>query len=165
MTIVNVIFLFLAVLVLVPALLVVTTRNIFHSALWLVVSLSAVSGLYAMLAADFLFAVQLLVYVGGVMILMLFGILLSGKPSDWAGSQVNDKAWAAALLSALVGAALIGAVQGWPAMTVVQDPLVTTGRLGQLLVTGMLLPFEVISLVLVSALVGAIYFSLKRKAA
>jgi len=162
MTIAHVIFAILAVFVLLPALLSVVTKNIFHSALWLIVSLSGVAGLYAMMAADFLFAVQLLVYIGGVMILMLFGILLSGKPSDWQGRQVNEKAWAAALLATLVCAALIGVVREWPAVTVASEPQTTTGPLGQLLVTGMILPFEVISLVLVSSLVGAIYFSLKK---
>jgi NADH-quinone oxidoreductase subunit J len=165
MSVSDVIFYFLAVLVLVPALLVVTTKNVFHSALWLILSLSGVAGMYAMLAADFLFAVQLLVYIGGVMILLLFAILLSGKPSDWEGRQVNGLAWAASLLSAVIGAALIGVIQEWPAVVVAKDPQTTTGPLGQLLVGGMILPFEVISLVLVSALIGAIYFSLKKKPA
>jgi NADH-quinone oxidoreductase subunit J len=163
MTIADVIFCLLAVFVVVPALLVVTTKNVFHSALWLVLSLSGVAGMYAMLAADFLFAVQLLVYIGGVMILLLFAVLLSGKPSDWEGRQVNDKAWAATLLSVLIAAALIGTVQGWPLVSIAKDPETTTGPLGQLLVGGMLLPFETISLVLVAALVGAIYFSVKKK--
>ncbi len=163
MTLSDGIFCFLAVFVVLPALLVVTTKNVFHSALWLVLSLSGVAGMYAMLAADFLFAVQLLVYIGGVMILLLFAILLSGKPSDWEGRQVNSKAWAGALLGLLIAAALIAVVLDWPFVTVMKDPQTTTAPLGQLLVSGMLLPFETISLVLVSALVGAIYFSLKKK--
>lgn len=163
MSLANVIFAFLAVFVLVPALLVVTTKNVFHSALWLVLSLAGVAGMYAMLAADFLFAVQLLVYIGGVMILLLFAILLSGKPSDWEGRSVNNKAWAAGLLAVLIASALVAVVESWPLITVQADPQTTTGPLGQLLVSGMLLPFETISLVLVAALIGAIYFSVKKK--
>lgn len=163
MTIQCAIFLFLAVMVLVPALLVVTMKNVFHSALWLVLSLSGVAGMYALLAADFLFAVQLLVYIGGVMILLLFAILLSGRPTDWEGPQSNSRAWASALLGLLVAGGLIGAAQNWPAVAVESTPMTTTGPLGKLLVTGMLLPFEVISLVLVAALIGAIYFSMKKK--
>lgn len=157
------IFAFLAALVLIPALLVVTVKNVFHSALWLVLSLVGVAGMYAMLAADFLFAVQLLVYIGGVMILLLFVVLLSGKPSDWAGRQVNDKSWAAGLFSLFLVAAIGGAVINWPMITVPSKPMVTTARLGNLLIRDMALPLQVISLVLVAALVGAIYFSVKKK--
>lgn len=158
----TVIFYLVAAMVVLPALLVVTMKNVFHSALWLVVSLCGVAGLYAMLAADFLFAVQLLVYVGGVMVLLLFVVLLCGKPSDWVGRQVNEKAWAAGLFSLFLVAALGSVIIGWPMITTEIPALVTTGRLGELLVHEMVLPFEVISLVLVAALVGAIYFSVKK---
>jgi len=158
----TVIFYFLAALVVVPAVLVVSVRNVFHSALFLVASLVGVAGLYAMLAADFLFAVQVLVYVGGIMVLLLFVVLLSGKPSDWAGRQVNEKAWAAGLFSLFLIAALITTLTDWPLLSVPSEATLTTGRLGQLLLTDMLLPMEVISLVLVAALVGAIFFSQRK---
>ena len=157
------IFYFLAALVLIPALLVVSVRNVFHSALWLILSLSGVAGIYAMLAADFLFAVQLLVYVGGVMVLLLFVVLLSGKPSDWANRQVNEKAWAAGLFAVFLTAAVVSVVSRWPLPPADVAPELTAGRLGTLLLTKMLLPFEFISLVLVAALLGAILFSVRSK--
>jgi len=92
-------FYFLAAFVIIPAILVVAMKNVFHSALWLTASLLGVAGVYAMLGADFLFAAQLMVYAGGIMVILIFVVLLSGKPSDWAGRQVNEKAWAAALFS------------------------------------------------------------------
>ncbi len=159
----HIIFGVLAAMVLIPAFLVVTLKNVFHSALWLVLSLAGVAGMYAMLAADFLFAVQLLVYIGGVMIILLFVILLSGKPSDWTGRQVNERAWAAGLFAVFLVAALGTVAMNWPMIVQDVQPLVTTGRLGDLLVHGMVLPLEVISLVLVVALIGAIYFSVKRR--
>lgn len=160
----SLIFYVLAAMVVIPALLVVTVRNVFHSALWLVLSLSGVAGLYAMLAADFLFAVQILVYVGGVMVVLLFVILLSGKPSDWAGTQVNEKAWAAALFSVFLVAALVSALFRWALPSNASaTPELTTGRLGKLLLTEMVLPFEFISLVLVAALIGAVYFSVRKR--
>lgn len=159
----NLIFVVVAALVVVPAVLVVTVKNVFHSALWLVTSLCGVAGMYAMLAADFLFAVQLMVYVGGIMVLLLFVVLLSGKPSDWAGVQVNEKAWASALIAVFLVAAIGSVVIDWPLMTVESQPKVTTAALGQLLMTDMVLPLEIISLVLVAALVGAIYFSVHKK--
>ena len=157
------IFYALAALVIVPAILVVTVRNVFHGALWLILSLSGVAALYAMLAADFLFAVQLLVYVGGVMVVLLFVVLLSGKPSDWAGRQVNEKAWAAGLFSLFLAAALVSAILRWPIVSAALPARATTGPLGALLLNEMVLPFEFISLVLVAALVGAVYFSVRKR--
>jgi NADH-quinone oxidoreductase subunit J len=156
------IFYALAALVVIPAVLMVTMRSVFHSALWLILSLLGVGGLYAMLAADFLFAVQLLVYAGGIMVVLLFVVLLSGKPSDWAGVQVNDKALGAALFSVFFVVIIITAILNWPMTIVASEPQVTTGRLGELFMSGMVLPLEVISLVLVVALVGAIFFSSKK---
>lgn len=156
------IFSILALMVVVPALLMVTVKNVFHSALWLILCLSGVAGMYAMLAADFVFAVQLLVYVGGVMVLLLFVVLLSGKPSDWADRQINDKAWGVGLFSIFMAAALTSTILEWHLPNLSIDAQATTGRLGQLLMNEMVLPMEVISLVLVAALVGAVYFSVKK---
>lgn len=152
-----------AAVIVASALLVVTVRNVFHSALWLILCLSAVAVVYAMLAADFLFGVQLLVYVGGVMVLLLFVVLLSGTPSDWAGRQVNEKAPLGALFAAIVAGAIVWTLGAWPiadAAPAAAAP--TTAALGRLLVNEMVLPFELISLVLVAAMVGAVYFSVKR---
>ncbi len=155
-------FCLLSAIVIIPAVLVVTMKNVFHSALWLIVSLVGVAGVYAMLAADFLFAVQLLVYVGGVMVLLLFVVLLSGKPADWAGKQFNEKSWAAALFSLFLIAAIGSTVAVWPMVIQMKEPVPTTAGLGKLLLTDMLLPFELISFVLVAALIGAIYFSVRK---
>lgn len=158
----SIIFFALAVMTIVPAVLVVSVRNVFHSALWLVACLTGVAGIYAMLAADFLFAVQLLVYIGGVMVVLLFVILLSGKPADWQTPQVNEKAWAAGIFSLFFVVVVGTAVHSTALVPVPSSPKPTTGELGTLLVGPMVLPLEIISLVLVAALVGAIYFSVKR---
>ena len=142
--------------------MVVGTKNVFHSALWLVASLIGVGGMYAMLAADFLFAVQLMVYAGGVVVILLFVILLSGKPSDWAGVQVNEKAWAAGLFSLFLLTLLGTAIARWPMAVKNVSPELTVARLGHLLLGEMVLPFELVSLVLLVSLVGALYFSSKR---
>jgi NADH-quinone oxidoreductase subunit J len=161
----TIIFAILAALVVFPAIFVVTVKNVFHSALWLIVSLFGVAGIYAMLAADFLFAVQLLVYVGGVMVLLIFVVLLSGKPSDWTGRQTNEKTWLAALFSGFLVAAVGSVIAGWPiSSSPAAEPAVTTGALGKLLLTDMLLPFEFISLILIAALVGAVFFSVRKPA-
>ena len=158
-----IIFTLLAAVVVIPALLVVTLKNVFHSALWLIVSLTGIGGLYVMLAAGFLFAVQLLVYAGGIMVVLLFVILLSGKPEDWKVAQVNDKAVAAFLFSLFFVFIIATTLFGWQIKTTLQEPRLTTGPLGQLLMNQMVLPFEAISLVLLVSLVGALLFTVKKK--
>jgi NADH-quinone oxidoreductase subunit J len=157
------IFYLLAAVILIPAILVVSVRNVFHSALFLIVSLVGVGGMYAMLAADFVFTVQLLVYAGGVMVILLFVVLLSGKPSDWTGSQVNEKAWLAGLAALVVLAAVGATIYEWPFVAQLVEPKTTSTEIGKLFFGQMILPFEVVSLVLVAALVGAVYFSSKKR--
>ncbi|MCB4756136.1 MAG: NADH-quinone oxidoreductase subunit J [Elusimicrobia bacterium] len=159
----SLVFYLLAGMIIIPALLVVMLKSVFHSALWLIVSLLGVGGMYAYLAADFLFAIQLLLYAGGIMVVLLFVVLLSGQPSDWAVGQVNEKAVGAGLLTALLVVLICIVLSRWTVASHVTEAWVTTGRLGQLLMRQMILPFEVISLVLVASLVGAIYFSSRRR--
>src|SRR5579862_1774444 len=94
----KIVFFALAAVTLGSSILVVTLKNIFHAALWLVVSLSGIAAFYALLGADFLFAVQILLYAGGVMVVLLFVVLLSGQPSDWTGRPLNHQ-WLSALLA------------------------------------------------------------------
>lgn len=156
-----ILFSLLAGLTIVPAFFVVTMKNVFHAALCLILTLIGVAGFYAMLAADFIFVVQLLVYAGGITVILLFVVLLSGSPADWAQAAVNEKAWGAALFSAFLVMGLVYSLFSWPMKTTETLPATTTGQLGDLLMGRMVLPFEVISLVLVAALVGAIHFSRK----
>lgn len=157
------IFGLLAIVTIVPAIFVVSIRNVLHAALLLTVSLLGVAGLYAFLAADFVFTVQLLVYAGGIMVILLFVVLLSGKVSDWQTAAVNEQSWLAAIAAVLVLVGLgVIAIEwsGAPAELVTEN---TSAKLGHLLLNEMVIPFEVVSLLLVSALVGAVYFSAKRK--
>lgn len=155
----KLVFAFLAVLVLVPAGLAVTVKNIFHSALWLVLSLTGVAGLFALLGADFLFVAQILVYTGGITVLLLFVVLLSGSPKDWIVRQVNGQwAWGLALSAIFVGL-LATLFKQIPEPAEFTPAAPTSAPLGLMLVRDMLLPFEAVSLVLLAALVGAIHFS------
>jgi NADH-quinone oxidoreductase subunit J len=159
----TVIFFFLAAVTIIPALMVVTMKNVFHCALLLTLSLLGVGGFYAFLAADFVFTVQLLVYAGGVMVILLFVVLLSGKPSDWQAAQVNEHAWLAAIAALVVLAGFSVIALQWPAAPVMPVNEATTAKLGKMLLTDLVVPFEVVSLLLVAALVGAVYFSVKRR--
>jgi len=141
---------------------VVLKKNVLHSALALIGSLSGVGALYAFLGADFLFAVQILVYVGGVTVLILFVILLSGRPSEWLGRSMNPQWFGALLVTALLIWSIQQMTKKFPDGVINQDSLSTTAPLGKLLLGPMLLPFEVVSLVLLAALVGAVFFTLSR---
>src|SRR6202012_3931558 len=80
MTLADVVFGLLAVVLLAAALLVVTTRNVIHAALWLVVCLGGLAGCYLVLTAEFVAWVQVLIYVGAVVVLMIFGAMLTRAP-------------------------------------------------------------------------------------
>ena len=81
MTWVQLVFLLLGAVAVGSALLVVTTRNLVHAALWLVVTLAAVAGVYLVLAAEFVAWVQVLIYVGAVVVLLLFALMLTRAPT------------------------------------------------------------------------------------
>jgi NADH-quinone oxidoreductase subunit J len=156
------VFIALALMVLVPALLVVTLKNVFHAALFLVLSLTGVGGLFAMLGADFLFVVQVLLYSGGIVVLLMFVVLLSGSPKDWVARQVNGQWLVSILVSALFVWILAALFRFLPEGTP-GEALPTTAGLGLLLLRDMVLPFEAVSLVLLAALVGAIYFTRRKE--
>jgi NADH:ubiquinone oxidoreductase subunit 6 (subunit J) len=156
------VFYSLAALTLVSALMVVTLRNVFHSALFLGLSLAGVAGLYGSLGADFLFGAQILIYVSGIAVLVMFVVLLSGRASDFVLRQVNDQ-WGRALV--LCGGFLAAAYGG---MKTLQDrassaPEPTTFELGRLFMGDLAVPFELISLVLLAALLGAVLFTVPEK--
>ena len=159
MSLEAVVFLFLSVMTLVPALLVVTVRNIFYAGLFLVLSLTGVAGFFALLGADFLFVAQILVYAGGIVVLLLFVVFLSGSPKDWIVRQRNEQWLGALLVSAVFVSVLAVLFRRLPAGSVLADVSPTTASLGLLLLKDMVLPFEALSLLLLAALVGAVHFS------
>lgn len=157
----QIIFWSLAALVVLSALAVVTMRNTVHSALFLGLCLMGVAGLFATMGADFLFAGQILVYVGGIAVLIMFVVMLLGRASDLHLRQVNSQ-WAAALLIVAISSVGLWRIVKAFAQTSAAGlplPTPTTAPLGQLMMADYALPFEVVSLVLTGALLGAIYFS------
>jgi NAD(P)H-quinone oxidoreductase subunit 6 len=145
----------LAALVLGGAVGVAFSRNILRAAFLLLATLGGTAGLYILLGADFVGVIQLLIYVGGILVLLLFSILLTNRIGD---VKVTNRAMgrAAALpIAMLVGLLLVtgAVVTAWPATEPVITP--TTMRLGDAFLREYLLPFELASLVLLMALVGA----------
>jgi len=143
------------------ALLVVSLRNTVHSALALGLSLAGVAGVFACLSADFLFAAQLLIYVGGIAVLIVFVVMLLGRTSDLHLRQVNEQWAAAALVCAITGAGLWRLTAFFSAAPGGAPHAAQTRPIGLLMLGEYALPFELISLVLLAALLGAIFFSKK----
>ena len=143
--------------VLVPGLLVVLSRNIVHSALWLLPCLVSIAGLFLLLEAELLAAIQILVYCGGILVLMLFAIMLTygvGRPDVRIRNE--QLAWAAPGAAALAGLTLFLLSRGiWP-VTHAPVPGDVTANLADALLGDYVLAFEVASVVLLVAMIGAI---------
>lgn len=155
----RLVFCSLAAVTLLSALGVVLLRNTLHAALLLGLCLAGVAGVFASLGADFVFASQILIYVGGVAVLILFVVLLAGRSSDLVMRQTNRQ-WAAAL--GVCAASLWGlcrAFAPFKGLAPPGPPRPGTGELGRLLLGDLAVPFELISLVLLAALAGAVVFS------
>ena len=155
-----IVFFILTVMALGGALGVVISRNLFHSALFLVLSFAGVTGYYVLLDAGFLAAVQLLIYVGAIAILILFAVMLTRGLMARRQSQSNQQ-WLIALLVAVLAFAVLVVVAlqvDWPVASeqALASPNVSISQLGQELLGPYVIPFEVASVLLLVALIGAV---------
>ena len=151
-------FLVAAVLGGAGAVLVVTSRNVVHAALYLVVALASVAAVYLLLAAPFVAFVQVLIYVGAVVVLLLFGIMLTRAP---AGRRVLDNSPRARVGALVVGASVFAMLVGfmaraWGGASIELESGTATSALGESLFRNFVLPFEAVSVLLLAALIGAI---------
>ena len=161
-------FIILSVVTLVSGVFVITRRNAVHSAIWLTVTLFGVSGIYLLQHAEFLFAVQVILYVGGIMVLFLFVVML--VDIDVALKQARfAMQWPVALLTSalllgLVGYALYNHGHGLnlPAQPMINAPAQNTQAIGMALYQNYMLPVEIASVLLLVAMVGAVIMA-KRK--
>ncbi len=156
MGIYDIIFYLFAAITIVSAAIVVNSKNIVHSAFSLVLTFFGVSGLYALLGADFLSIVQIMVYVGGILILLLFGVMLTNKITN-----VEIKTGILNVGPAVFGLGIFGAVlifimtsTNWHSEKL-NIPQTTTKMLGNLLLTDYVLVFELLAILLLIALIGA----------
>ncbi len=152
----EVIFYFVATVTVLGALGVVLARNVVHSALFLILALLAVSGVFILLSAEFLAIVQILIYGGAVTILILFVMMLTrvrDMPQAMDGPQ---RPFAALAAGAFLALSVLAAVSSdWPGETE-KITVVPFRELGEALFRDWAVPFEVASLVLLVALIGAI---------
>ncbi|MFB7294574.1 NADH-quinone oxidoreductase subunit J family protein [Streptomyces rubiginosohelvolus] len=162
---VEIAFLLVGLVTLGAAVITVTTRQLVHAALWLVVALGGLAGEYLLLTAEFIAWVQVLIYVGSIVVLLLFGLMLTRAPIGRSPDADSGNRWVALGVALASAAALVwvvvdafrttwidldGPVQGSTAVT------------GAFLFRNWVLPFEALSVLLLAALVGAIVLSRKR---
>jgi NADH-quinone oxidoreductase subunit J len=155
-------FVFLALATLVGAASVALSRNIFWSAMGLLSSLVGVGGMYILLSADFVAITQLLVYIGGVLVLIIFAVMLTSQIQDINVSN-RSVGMVGGFVVFWVVATLLCFVALWaPWKITAQPPLdTTTAAIGNGLLGKWLLPFEIASVVLVATMVGAIVVARK----
>ncbi len=157
MNLYDIIFYLFALVTIVSGFFVVTSKNIVHAAFNLLFTFFGVAGLYVLLGADFIAVVQILVYVGGILILLLFGVMLTNKVVN-----VDIRAGAGHILPAVIGIGIL-----WGALTAmiafktnwIENPAPemnpTTAGIGNLLITDYVLVFELLGILLLIALIGA----------
>jgi NADH-quinone oxidoreductase subunit J len=154
----QIVFWGLAVAMAFAAIRVVTSRNVVHAALYLVATLLGAAAMYVLLFAEFVAWVQVLVYVGAIVVLMLFGLMLTRADIGKADFD-NDQRWLAALCSAAVFGVtswvLVDAFQGQE-LSLDRTVGTTTENIGTAIFSSYVLPFEVVSVLLLAALVGAV---------
>jgi NADH-quinone oxidoreductase subunit J len=143
------------------ALRVVTTKNMVHAALYLTVVLGGAAGIYILLAAEFAATVQILVYIGAVVVLVLFGLFLTRAPIGKTQALDNDQRGLAAIVSLLLlgilGVTLQRAFKGKHVTAhVIADRGSNTAAVGLSIFHDFVIPFEVASVLLLAALVGAV---------
>jgi NADH-quinone oxidoreductase subunit J len=165
----TVFFYIFALLTLGGAVLTVTRRSAVHSAIWLIVSLSGVAGLYLLQRAEFLFVVQIVLYVGGIMLLFLFVIMLVNLDEAAKERQFNRQGWLALGCALAVGGVVLYFIRKGAAAFQLGRPAAppavvegNTERLADVLFSQYLLPFEVASILLLVAIVGSVVMAKKR---
>lgn len=153
----NIAFGIIALVIVAAALRVVTTNNVVHAALYLVLVLAGVGGLYFILGAEFVGTTQILVYIGAIIVLFLFGIMLTRAPIGGEADLDHDQRWigglVAVLLLAVLGYTLLDRFED---SELPADTVTTTAQVSDAIFSTYLVPFEVVSVLLLAALVGAI---------
>jgi NADH-quinone oxidoreductase subunit J len=162
-----IVFYLLAAVMVASAVLTITRRNPVHSAVFLVLCFLALAGLFVLLEAEFIAAVQVLVYAGGIMVLFLFVVMLVSLQRDWGPSR-NWQAALGSLFVLVLVLLLLSTFVDWRPEAVPEADAFREGG-GNLQAVGMalyrdyLLPFEVASILLLVAMVGAVVLALRRE--
>lgn len=160
MPIAEIVFWLVAAFTIISASFVVLNNQLLYSAIALLFSLFGVAGLYIFLWADFIAGIQLIVYIGGINVLIIFGIMLTNKISSVRLSQTNVQQGVGAVIALWLMILISLVISKTPWLQIESsEPSETVSVIGTLLLSKYLLPFEAISLLLLGALIGAALLS------
>jgi len=167
-TLLQVTFFLAGAITIFSAVMVVSAPKMLHAGLWLVAALFGVAMLFAMLQASFFAVVQVLVYIGAIAILIIFAVMLTRRMMDEKGAQLNKGWWVAAVAAAALFAGLLAALGAWAGFQEGPGAAPDTAVLTQFGIdlvdpSKFAIPFEVASILLLAALVGAIYIAADKK--
>lgn len=166
MTAVNVLFALFGLIAVGAALLVVGTAHVVRAALWLALSFGALAACYLLLTAEFVAWVQVLIYVGAVVVLLLFALMLTHAPTAASAELTNRRRWPALLVAVATGAVLVTTMVAGFAGEVIEPDRLEIGSpsvIGRSIFSHWVLAFELLSVLLLAALVGAIAISRRAK--
>jgi len=155
------VFYIFAIMVVIGGWIVISSRNLIYSAFSLLFTFVGLAGLYGLLMADFIAATQILIYAGGVLILLLFGIMLTARKTSIEITQSNLPRLPGAIISSLIFLLLMVVIFSEPNWNSATNPGVreTVPMIGKLLMTKYLIPFELASILLLAALIGSVFIA------
>ena len=160
----EIIFFFIALSTCVFAVLTVTSRHVFHSAVWLALCLMSVASVYFYLDAEFIGVIQILVYIGGIITLFIFAIKLTAHTGDTTIQQTNEQVPISIIVSVVFFCLLFKIISSHPWAANSSGPVsLSLKQIGESLMTVYVLPFEFISLLLLGAMIGAIVIGKVKK--
>ena len=153
-------FFCLSIVLVGSALAVVLTKNLFHAVLWLALALTGTAGVFLLLDAEFLAAVQLLLYAGGIVTIVVFAIVVTERLVGERISQTSRRIAGGAAVSIVLVSLIVSAVMERP-LANVRPPMAgdLTRLVGETVLTRFVLPFELLALLMLVALMGALYFA------
>ena len=156
MNLYSIIFYFFAAITVLSAYVVVTTKNVIYAAFSLMLTFFGVAGIYILLGADFIAIVQLVVYVGGILILLLFGVMLTNKITDSEIKTGVTQVLPASIVVGMFSGVLIASLTSsrWH-VTVLSNPTSGLVSIGRLLMNEYVIIFELLGILLLIALIGA----------
>jgi len=153
---INIVFWFFVIMTIIAALMVVLSKNLIYAVVALLTTFLGVAAMYVFLWADFMAGAQVMIYIGGILILLLFGIMLTNRITSVRISHTNVQRGIGAVIVIAIFAGLAWMINITPWLTIsAQEPHQTVNDIGTLLMTDFLLPFEVASVLLLGALIGA----------
>ena len=158
----NIIFYIISLIVIISAFFVVLSKNIVHAAFSLLFTLFGIAGLYIFLGADFLGAVQIILYVGGILVLILFGVMLTTNVLNIKVYEEGISMFKGFVISFIIFLLLLFVEIRIVRWDVVESPITPTiHKIGNVLLTRYLFPFEIVSVLLLSVIIGSVIIARK----